>query len=60
MKACRNCHLIVFGPEKNCPKCGGELSDQFSGMIIILDPEHSEIAKLASINVIGSYAVKVK
>lgn len=60
MKACKNCHMVILGAEKTCPKCNGELSEQFAGMIIILDPEHSEIAKVASINSIGSYAVKVK
>jgi DNA-directed RNA polymerase subunit E" len=60
MKACRNCRMIVYTPEKSCPKCSGELSDKFSGMIIILDPESSEIAKEASLNAAGSYAVKVK
>lgn len=59
MKACKNCKYIV-SVEKVCPKCNGELSEKFSGMIIILDPERSEVAKLAEINTIGSYAVKVK
>ncbi|MEM4359261.1 MAG: transcription elongation factor subunit Spt4 [Candidatus Bilamarchaeaceae archaeon] len=60
MKACKNCRFVIFTGEKSCPKCGGELSDRFSGMIIVLDPEHSEIAKAASINTIGTYAVRVK
>ncbi|MEM3422694.1 MAG: transcription elongation factor subunit Spt4 [Candidatus Bilamarchaeaceae archaeon] len=60
MKACKNCHMVIMGTEKNCPKCGGELSEQFAGMIIVLDPEHSEIAKIASINTIGAYAIRVK
>ncbi len=60
MKACKNCRMIVFSNEKKCPKCGGELSERFSGMIIIMEPERSEIAKLASVNAIGTYAIKVK
>ncbi|MBS3067349.1 DNA-directed RNA polymerase subunit E'' [Candidatus Micrarchaeota archaeon] len=59
MKACKNCRFIVQ-IEKICPKCQGELSEKFSGAIIVLDPEKSEIAKLAELNTIGSYAVKVK
>ena len=59
MKACRNCRLIVY-TEKTCPKCNGELSDRFSGMVIVIDPERSEIAKIAEINASGSYAVGVK
>lgn len=59
MKACRNCRYIVSA-EKQCPKCQGDLSEKFSGMVIILDPEKSEVAKVAEINTVGSYAVKVK
>ncbi|NYZ77273.1 DNA-directed RNA polymerase subunit E'' [Candidatus Micrarchaeota archaeon] len=60
MKACKNCRLVVYTGEKVCPKCGGELSEKLSGMIIVLEPERSEIAKLAEINVVGTYAIKVK
>jgi DNA-directed RNA polymerase subunit E" len=60
MNACRQCHYIVSTKEKACPKCGGELSEKYSGMIIVLEPERSEIAKLVGINAIGSYAVRVK
>ncbi len=60
MGACKECHFIVHTKEKVCPKCQGELSEKFSGMIIILDPERSEIAKLAGINSVGAYAVRVK
>ena len=59
MKACKNCRYIVQ-TEKVCPKCNGELSEKFSGMILVLDPERSEIAKLAELATVGSYAVKVK
>ena len=60
MTACRQCRYIVSTKEKVCPKCQGELSDKYSGMVIILDPERSEIAKLVEINSIGAYAVRVK
>jgi DNA-directed RNA polymerase subunit E" len=60
MTACKECRYIVSTKEKVCPKCQGELSDKFSGMIVILDPERSEIAKLVAINAVGAYAVKVK
>jgi DNA-directed RNA polymerase subunit E" len=59
MKACKNCRYIVT-TEKTCPKCQGELSEKFSGMVIILDPERSEIAKMSGLSTTGSYAVKVK
>jgi len=52
--------MIILGNDKTCPKCGGEISDRYSGMIVVLDPERSEIAKAASINALGAYAVRVK
>ena len=60
MRACKNCRYIIYTPDKVCPKCGGELSEKFSGMVIILDPERSEIAKVVEVNAVGSYAIKVK
>ncbi len=60
MTACKECRYIVHTKEKVCPKCGGELSDKYSGMVIILDPERSEIAKLIGVNSLGAYAVRVK
>jgi DNA-directed RNA polymerase subunit E" len=60
MRACKNCRYIIYTNDKVCPKCGGELSEKFSGMVIIMDPERSEIAKVVEVNAIGSYAIKVK
>ncbi len=60
MTACKQCRYIISTKEKVCPKCGGELSDKYSGMVIILDPVKSEIAKIVEINAPGAYAVKVK
>lgn len=60
MKACRECKRIIEHDEK-CPACGSEeLSDRFSGLLIVLDPEKSEIAKIAEVKAPGRYAVKVK
>ncbi|MEW6748117.1 MAG: transcription elongation factor subunit Spt4 [Candidatus Micrarchaeota archaeon] len=60
MSACKECHYIISTKEKVCPKCQGELSEKFSGMVIILDPERSEIAKLMGLDTIGAYAIRVK
>lgn len=60
MHACRTCRLIITTKDKACPKCGGEVSDKYSGMIIILDSTKSDVAKLVSVNANGSYAIKVK
>lgn len=60
MRACKNCRYIIYTNDKVCPKCGGELSEKFSGMVIVLDPERSEIAKVVEVTAVGSYAIKVK
>ena len=60
MSACKECRYIVHTKEKVCPKCQGELSEKYSGIIIVLEPEHSEIAKLMELNTTGSYAIRVK
>jgi DNA-directed RNA polymerase subunit E" len=60
MNACKQCRYIISTKEKVCPKCGGELSEKYSGMIIVLDPERSEIAKMVGLNTVGNYAIKVK
>ena len=60
MSACKECRYIVHTKEKTCPKCGGELSDKYSGIVIILEPERSEVAKLMELNAVGSYAIRVK
>ena len=58
--ACKNCKYIVTTKDKTCPRCQGELSEKYSGMAMILDPEKSEIAKAIEINVKGRYAIRVK
>ena len=60
MKACKNCRMVVYTTEKVCPKCGGELSEKLSGLILVMEPERSQIAKLAEINAVGTYAIRVK
>jgi len=58
-KACRNCHIVS---EANvCPECKStDLSDDFSGIVVIIDPEHSTIAKTMGINKSGRYAVRIR
>jgi len=60
MHACKQCRYINQGKEKTCPKCQGELSEKYSGMVVVLDAERSEVAKIINVNMVGSYAVKVK
>ncbi len=58
-KACKNCHFIT--KDNVCPKCRStNLSEDFSGMVIMFDPENSAIAKAMSIKEKGRYALKVR
>lgn len=58
-KACSSCHFISGG--NVCPRCkSSSLSDDFSGLVIIFDPEGSAIAKTMNIKEKGRYALKVR
>lgn len=58
-KACKNCRFVSNGTV--CPNCkSSNLSDDWTGLVIILDAERSEIAKKMSLKVPGRYAVRVR
>jgi DNA-directed RNA polymerase subunit E" len=58
-KACRDCKTLTTGAM--CPRCKtANLSDDFSGLVIIIDPEESEIAKTMQIKEKGRYALRVR
>lgn len=56
--ACRKCRTLTT--EKVCPNDGStELSSEWSGLIIVIDPDKSQVAKTLGINKSGRYALKV-
>jgi len=58
-KACRDCHLIVSG--YICPNCKStNLSEDWTGIVIILDPENSLIAKKMETEKPGRYAIRIR
>lgn len=58
-KVCRECHLIFRG--STCPHCKtSALSDDFSGLVIILDPKDSSIAQAMGVKEKGRYALRVR
>jgi DNA-directed RNA polymerase subunit E" len=58
-KACANCHFLT--KENVCPKCKStSLSDDYSGLVIVFDPEGSAIAKAMNIKEKGRFALKVR
>ncbi len=59
-KACLNCkHIISQGDV--CPICGGtKFTNKWSGYVIIINVENSELAKKLGIKVNGVYALNVE
>ena len=57
IKACKNCNRLI--EEDSCP-CGGELSKEWQGYLIILDHSRSEIAKKMNIKTNDKFALKVR
>ncbi len=58
LQVCRNCR--IFTTEKICPRCKStNLSASWKGLVIILKPEESEIAKALNIKEEGKYALYV-
>ncbi len=56
---CRECHRVVEGA--NCPVCGSQnLSTDWAGYLIIIDPKNSEVAIKMNITLPGRYALKVR
>jgi len=59
LRACRSCKILTDGD--TCPICKGkDLSEDYMGIIIILNPESSELAKKLGIEKPGRYAIKVR
>jgi DNA-directed RNA polymerase subunit E" len=59
-KACRKCKSLVDKNATVCPICGSrDLTDDWEGLVIIIDPENSQIAKMLGIEKPGKYAIKV-
>lgn len=57
-KACKQCHFL--SDEAACPNCGGATSKNWSGLLTIMDPAASELAKTMNISKPGTYALKVR
>jgi len=58
--ACKRCKFINIDAEV-CKNCGStELTKEWYGYVIILNPEKSEIAKKLEIKTPGRYALKVE
>jgi DNA-directed RNA polymerase subunit E" len=59
LRACRNCHLIIT--TNICPECKStSVSDDWTGVVVIIDPDKSQIAKTLEIKKPGRYALRVR
>lgn len=57
-QACTHCSLL--SEKQICPACKNPTSTNWSGLLIVIDPENSDIAKELGITVPGEYALRVK
>lgn len=58
LRACKNDHFL--SEDNLCPLCGSPTSKNWSGLLTILKPEDSELAKAMNIQQPGTYALKVR
>lgn len=58
-KACKNCKFVIDSGDV-CPACKGtELTTNWKGFVIIVDPSKSEIAQKMDITIPGKYALRL-
>jgi DNA-directed RNA polymerase subunit E" len=56
--ACRKCKRVTT--EKVCPGCkSSDLTPDWSGVVLVVDPTNSEVSKTLAITQKGKYAIKV-
>jgi len=56
--ACRKCKFVTMG--KVCPACkSSDLSPDWNGVVLVVDPSNSQIARTLGITAKGKYALKV-
>ncbi|MEM2025063.1 MAG: transcription elongation factor subunit Spt4 [Desulfurococcaceae archaeon] len=60
-KACRSCRALVDKDAETCPNCGSkDFSDEWEGVVIVIEPESSEIAKVLEIKSRGRFVAKLE
>ena len=59
-KACKRCKALAPLNTTECSLCGStDFSEEWSGMVVIIDPEGSQIARSLGITKPGRYAIKI-
>ncbi|MEM0470180.1 MAG: transcription elongation factor subunit Spt4 [Desulfurococcaceae archaeon] len=60
-KACRSCRALVEREVEACPFCGSkDFADEWDGVVIVIDPGISEVAKTVEIKSKGRFVVKIE
>ncbi len=60
-KACRRCKALVPREAEQCPICGSkDFTMEWEGIVIILDVEKSQVARMLGITKPGRYAIKLR
>ena len=58
--ACKKC-LRIVQKGKDCPICKERnLSENWKGLVVIIDPEKSRVAKILKKEIPGEYALRVR
>ncbi|MDD2643892.1 MAG: DNA-directed RNA polymerase, subunit E'' [Methanobacteriaceae archaeon] len=57
-KACTSCKMLTS--KERCPVCKNPTSSNWSGLVIITDPDNSDVAKELNITLKGEYALRVR
>ena len=56
--ACRKCKFVTT--TKVCPVCkSSDLTPDWSGIVLVVDPDNSEVSKILGITQRGKYAIRV-
>lgn len=58
MYACTSCKRI--STKERCPVCDNPTSSNWSGLLIITDPDNSAVAKELDITLAGEYCSRVR
>lgn len=59
--ACRNCRLILDLTVGKCPNCRkDDFSDDWTGLVIVIDSKGSWVAEKLNLTKEGRYAIKVR
>ncbi len=58
--ACGECNLVLDDGIDQCPRCPtAPVSSDWLGLVVILEPDRSAVARRLGVEIPGNYALKV-